>query len=170
MDSIRQILQRLSDHGVDFVVIGGVAAALHGSVRVTLDVDVCAALSEPNLSRILAALRGLHPKWRMRPDKPALPDDPERLRNFRALYLDTDIGILDVLTEVTGVGGFDEVLGHSLWVDAGGFHVRVIDLDSLIAAKRATGRPKDREPLVELENIRRELLNRQRPEPPATSS
>ena len=89
MDSIRQILARLNEHDVEFVIIGGVAAILHGSARATLDIDICAPLVEPNLSRILSALRGINPKWRMRPDRPPFPDDPAKLRGFQNFYLES---------------------------------------------------------------------------------
>lgn len=159
MESIHAILKRLNDHDVEFVVIGGVAAILHGSVRNTQDVDVSASLAEPNLTRIVSALRGLHPKWRMRPDKLPVPDDPERLRGFRHLYLDTDIGILDILTEVSGVGTFGDVARHSIEMDIEGFRCQVLDLDTLIASKRAAGRRKDLEAVIELEIIRSKLRN-----------
>jgi predicted nucleotidyltransferase len=157
MESIQQILTRLNNHGVEFVIIGGVAAILHGAARLTLDVDVCASLAEPNLSKILTALRGTHPRWRMHPNKPPLPDDPARLQGFRHLYLDTDIGILDVLTEVTGIGCVDDVLRHSTTLDVGGIRFRVLDLDTLIASKKAAGRKKDLEAVKELELIREKL-------------
>jgi predicted nucleotidyltransferase len=150
-----QLLKRLSDEGVEFVVIGGVAAAIHGSPRATQDVDVCARLGEPNLSKILAALREIRPRLRMRPDKMPLPLDPECLRGLNNLYLDTDLGTIDFLSEVSGVGGFEDVSAHSAAIDVGGFHCRVLDLDALIAAKKAANRLKDRLALPELEAILR---------------
>jgi predicted nucleotidyltransferase len=59
---LMQLLRRLNDAGVDFVVIGGVAAIAHGSARMTLDLDVCARFDQPNISRILDALRGIRPR------------------------------------------------------------------------------------------------------------
>jgi hypothetical protein len=160
MESIQQILARLSEHGVDFVVIGGVAAILHGSARVTLDLDVCASLAEPNLSNILRALRGTNPRWRMNPKQPALEDDPAKLLGFHHLYLQTDLGILDVLSEVTGVGDFETVRDHSIVLEIGELKLRVLDLDTLMEAKRAAGRRKDLDALPELELIRQKLRER----------
>jgi hypothetical protein len=131
MDSIRQILTRLSKHDVEFVIIGGVAAILHGSARATLDVDVCAALVEPNLSRILQALRGTSPKWRMHPGRLPLPEEPEKLQGFRNLYLETDLGILDILTEVAGIGSYEDVVRNSMLVELEDMKLRVLDLDAL---------------------------------------
>ena len=160
MESIQEILARLSEQGVDFVVIGGVAAVLHGSARVTLDVDVCATLDEPNLSKILAALRGTNPRWRMHPKRPPLEDDPGKLRGFHHLYLETDLGILDVLSEVTGVGDFQSVRDHSVVIEVGELKLRVLDLDTLIEAKRTAGRRKDIDAVPELELIRAKLRER----------
>jgi predicted nucleotidyltransferase len=160
MESNQQIFSRLKDNGVEFVVIGGMAAILHGSVRVTLDLDICAPLVEPNLSKILAALDGTHPRWRMRPDKLPLATDPERLRGFKHFYLDTDLGTLDILSEVIGIGTFEDALRHSVTMDFGGFTGNVLDLDSLIIAKRAAGRRKDLDAVIELELIRDTIRRR----------
>ena len=160
---IFELLKRLNDAGVEYVVVGGVAAVLHGSPRTTLDVDVCTSLSGPNLSRIVSMLRGISPKFRMRPDKPPMPDDPARLQGFTSLNLDTDLGTIDFLTEVSGVGHYPEVLNRSEVKDVGGMECRVLDLDALIAAKRAANRLKDRLVVLELEAIRKRLRERGAP-------
>jgi predicted nucleotidyltransferase len=150
----RDILKRLNDNAVEFVVIGGVAATLHGSPRSTYDIDVCAVLSEPNLSKILSMLRGINPRFRMRPDKMPMPDDAERLRGFNNLNLDTDLGTIDFLTEVSGVGVYADALRQSVEMDVDGITCRVLSIDALIEAKRAANRTKDRVVLHELEAIR----------------
>src|SRR5665213_35490 len=151
---MRDLLQRLTDNHVEFVVIGGVAAILHGSPRTTLDIDVCVLLTEPNLSKILSMLCGINPRFRMRPDKMPVPDDPERMRGLNNLCLDTDLGTIDFLTEVSGVGVYADALRESEIKDAGGFPCGVLPLDALISAKRAANRLKDRLAVLELEAIR----------------
>jgi hypothetical protein len=136
---LTDLLKRLNDHAVDYVIVGGIAAVVHGSARVTLDLDICAPLDEPNLSRILSALRGLNPRFRMRPDKMRVPDDPERLRGLKNFYVDTD---LVPLIEVEGVGAFQQVKEHSSPVDIGELTCPVLNLDALISAKRAANRAK----------------------------
>jgi hypothetical protein len=81
----------LSEHGVEYVLVGAFAAMGHGSMIVTHDVDVCAPLVRPNLDRIVEALRDLHPFFRFRPENQKLPlyDDPARLVGFRNIYLIT---------------------------------------------------------------------------------
>jgi hypothetical protein len=138
------------------VVVGGVAAGLHGSTRGTLDLDVCAPLDEANLRRILDALRDLHPRFRMHPAKPPLYDDVSRLIGFRNLNLDTDWGVIDILGEITGIGGYAEVAKHAVEMDVSGLVVRVLDLPALIESKRAVGRRKDLEDVLVLEYIRKQ--------------
>ncbi len=102
MASTLDILKRLRNHGVEFVVVGGMAGVLHGSSMVTEDVDVCAPLDRQNMVKILAALAGLNPRFRMNPQRPPLPDNPDRLAGFKNLYLVTDFGQIDFLSEKTG--------------------------------------------------------------------
>src|SRR5438874_9102706 len=88
-----ELLRRMKEHGVEFVVIGGVAASLRGSPVATFDLDICAPLNDENLVRIVAALSDLEPRFRFRPDKVRVPDDPAQLRGFKALNLNTALGV-----------------------------------------------------------------------------
>lgn len=154
MVSIPQILKRLNDHGVEYVVVGGAAATMHGSARGTLDLDICSPLNRANLQRILDALRDINPRFRFHPAKPALWDDVDRLVSFRNLNLETDLGPLDILGEITGIGGFEEVARQVISMDLGGSTIRVLNLAALVEAKRAVGRRKDLLALPELERLR----------------
>ena len=161
MASTLDLLKRLSDHRVECVVVGGVAGVAHGSSVVTEDVDVCAPLSADNLARIWAALGDLRPRWRMSPGRPPVPDDPNEVAGFKNLYLLTDLGQIDILSEISGVGAYDDVARHSIVVDLGGVTCRVLDIDALILTKKAMGRPKDLQTATELEAIR-ERVRRER--------
>jgi hypothetical protein len=154
MDPLFQILQRLSDHHVEYVLIGGMAAVVHGSSLGTQDVDVCAPMTDDNLDRIHAALQGLDARFRMRPDKVRVGDDPARLHGFKNLNLVTSLGVIDILDTVSGVGTFEDVRGRIVELDVGGFRCPVLDLDALIASKRAAGRSKDLVGVRHLEAIR----------------
>ena len=160
MDSTLEFLKRLSDQQAEFVVVGGLAAVLHGSSMVTEDVDVCVPLTAENLPRILAALRDLHPRHRMNPRHPPVPDDAARLEGFKNLYVVTDIGQIDFLGEIAGIGGFESVAARTTTVEVEGVACRVLDLDSLIVAKRTIGRPRDIQAAIELEAIRERLRGR----------
>lgn len=143
MDSLLQILKRLNDCGVDYILVGGMAAVAHGSPMMTRDVDICAPLAELNLSKILNALRGIHPKFRMRPDRMPLFEEPERLAGIKNLYLVTDLGQIDILGELPEICHYAELANCTVEMNLGGFTCRVLDLDTLIAAKKAAGRDKD---------------------------
>jgi hypothetical protein len=151
-----ELLRRLKEHGVDFVVIGGVAAALRGSPVATYDLDVCAPLNETNVPRILAAIADLDPRFRFRPDKMRLPVDPNYFRGFNALNLETTLGACDILGDLPGIGSFEELADKTTQMNVGGFTCRVLDIDTLIASKSFAGREKDKPYLAYLEAVRKQ--------------
>ena len=155
------LLKRLTEHQVEFVLIGGYAAMTYGSPVVTQDVDVCAPLTLANLTRIVNALRDINPRFRFRPDPLPLYQDPGRLVGFRNLNLVTEWGVLDILGELPGVGSFDDLNGRYNTIDFGGFTCKVLDLDGLIASKKFAGREKDVANIRHLEAIQR--LKREQP-------
>ena len=157
MVSTLDLLKRLEQHQVEFVVVGGIAGVFHGSQLVTEDVDVCAPLTLLNLERIVRALRGLSPRFRMHPKQIPLPDDVEELLGFKNLNLVTDQGQLDILSEITGIGDYDRVAPQTISIDIGGVACRVLSLDALIKSKKAINLPKDRQAVIELEAIRNRL-------------
>ncbi len=135
-------------------MIGGFAAVAHGSSRVTQDIDVVYERSAANVARILDALAGLSPRHRMVvPHRPVAGDAAE-LSTHRNLYLVTDAGAIDFLGEVTGIGDYAAARARSIELDLWGIRCAVLDLDALIDAKRALGRDKDKEVLLELEALR----------------
>jgi hypothetical protein len=146
-------VQILCDAGVDFVVIGGVAATFHGSVRVTYDLDIYYSRASSNVKRLVAALAPFHPRPRgFAQDLPFIWDEATVL-NSTILTLRTDLGEIDLLAEVAGLDSYSEVKAHSLVVNAFGRQVSTLDLPSLILAKRAAGREKDLSALPELESL-----------------
>ena len=149
------IIRLLLDNKVEFVVIGGLAMSLHGSAYVTMDLDLCYRRTPGNLAALAAALAPIHPYLRGVP--PGLPFrlDVPTLQAGLNFTLTTDHGDLDLLGEVSGVGSFDAVLAQSDDQSAFGMTFRVLSLDGLIAAKRAAGRVKDRNHLLELEALKK---------------
>jgi predicted nucleotidyltransferase len=160
MNDVASMLRVLAEHDVEFVVVGGVAAVLHGSSRVTRDLDVVYARAPENLARLVRALEGLHPYPRGAP--PGLPFrwDADTLRHGLNFTLETDVGNLDLLGEITGGGSYLELLVDSIETSAFGFTFRCLDLDALIRVKRAAGRPRDLEAIAELQVIREERAAR----------
>ncbi|MFL5276795.1 MAG: hypothetical protein ACJ79O_15690 [Myxococcales bacterium] len=153
----RKIVELLSSHKIEFIVVGGLAAIVHGSPRLTQDVDVVYSRSAENLQRIVDALRPHEPYLRGAP--PGLPFlwDARTLKNGLNFTLRTTLGDIDLLGEITGGGGYENLLPHSQELPMFGVRARVLDLDKLIEVKRAAGRPKDFETIAELEAIREEL-------------
>jgi|SRR5438128_1692368 len=151
-----RLLGTLVDGGVEFLIVGGVAAALHGSGRVTSDLDIFYRRTRLNMERLAAALAPLNPYLRGAPPNLPFHFDAETIRRGLNFTLTTDAGPLDCLGQMAGVASYDEVAPNAIDVRAHGIACRCIDLDSLIAAKRAAGRPKDFEAVAELEIIREE--------------
>lgn len=149
-----ELLARLDAEGVEFIVIGGVAATAHGSTRVTLDLDVLYSREPENIERIVAALKDLHPYLRGAP--PGLPFrfESKTLAAGLNFTLTTDRGDLDLLGTVSGVGNYSEAFSDSVEIEAFGRPLRCLSLEQLLRAKRAAGRPKDFEVIAELEEIR----------------
>jgi predicted nucleotidyltransferase len=147
----RDLLARLSDAKVDFVVIGGLAVIAHGHTRATLDLDVCYARSPENVRKMVAALALIHPRLRGAP--PELPFfwDERTVRNGLNFTLVTDEGDLDLLGEVTGLGSYDDIALRAVDLELHGAHVRLLSLEDLMRSKAAAGRAKD---LVDLEALR----------------
>lgn len=143
----------LCDAGVEFVIVGGVAAALHGSAIVTIDLDVCYSRSSLNLRRLAAALEPFRPRPRDFPGDLPFVLDESALRNGMNFTLRTGLGDLDLLGEVSGIGGYDEAVARSIAVEAFGRRVLALDLRSLIESKRAAGREKDLATLPALEGL-----------------
>lgn len=150
------MLRVLTEHRVEFIVVGGVAATLHGSARSTQDLDVVYARSSNNLSRLVAALRNHRPYLRGAPSGLPFSWNVETLRHGLNFTLQTDLGNLDLLGEIVGGGGYDELRPHSVEFEAFGLRLLCLDLDTLIRVKRAAGRPRDLEAIAELRVIREE--------------
>ncbi len=146
-------IQALADAEVEFVVIGGVSATFHGSARVTYDLDICYSRSSHNLSRLVRALEAFHPRPRGFPAGLPFIWDEATLRDASVLTLQTDVGEIDLLAEVAGLGNFDGVVNHAILVEAFGRRIATLDLPGLILSKRAAGREKDVAALPELESL-----------------
>jgi len=137
------LLTRLKENGLEFVVIGGVCVVYHGAPLATFDLDICCAFGEPNLRRIEAALRDLNPVHRLTPNKLPLELTPHLCASLKNLYLQTDLGKLDCLGEVAGIGDYDAVLKQSVVAQFSYGEFRFLTLDGLITAKQAAGRERD---------------------------
>jgi predicted nucleotidyltransferase len=152
--TLLDLVAGLNAAGIRFIIVGGVAATVHGSRRVTDDLDILFDTAPDNLDRLSALLAHWHAY--PRGVEPGLPFimDAQTLRGAEMLTLDTDRGLLDLMAVVKGVGTYAKALPATVAVDLPSGRVRVLSLAQLIAAKRAANRPKDREHLIELEALR----------------
>jgi hypothetical protein len=149
------MLRRLTEAGVDFVVIGGIAMLLHGSSRLTRDLDIVFAADAGNLEALGGVLVGLDARLREIPDDVAFVPDAGTLRNVQLLTLDTTAGWLDVHRQVEGAPRYDVLRRHAERMDLDGFSVLVASPDDMIAMKLAARRPVDLIDVDELQAIKR---------------
>ena len=110
MQDLKKLLEILLANNVDFVLIGGFAAVVHGSTMVTQDLDICMTMSGENIKKLRAILKDYHPWHRMNPEaKRSFLEYPEELDGLNNIYLQTDLGTLDILSETQPVGDFATV-------------------------------------------------------------
>ena len=143
MQNFTQLLQRLADAGLDFVIVGGFAAVSHGSAYLTRDVDICAVLSPENVEKLRRALADWKPCHRMTPQRLSFLTHPPAGQSLNNLYLQTDAGVVDIISSVLGVGDFARLREKAEELEIDGRIYRVISLTDLIQAKEAIGREKD---------------------------
>jgi hypothetical protein len=156
MEDLIELIRRIHVSGAEFVLIGGLAAVRYGSVYGTIDADICTRFAPDNIRKIGKGLEGLNPRFRQRRDLPFELSD-ERLAGLKNLYIHTNIGDLDCLGEVAGLGSYEKVLEVSVLVEFPFGNCRVLSLDGLIKAKESLARPKDLLVATELRAIREKL-------------
>ena len=156
MIDFRRLIGALCASEVRFVIVGGVAATLHGSARLTQDVDIVYSRDADNLRRISRALEPLQPYLRGAP--PGLPFrlDEHTLASGLNFTLATSAGDIDLLGEIAGAGSYDALSHHTVEVELFDFRCLCLDLPTLIEAKIASGRPKDLEAVAELRALAEE--------------
>lgn len=149
------LLARLVQHNVRFVLIGGYACIVHGGTLNTVDVDVCCDFTPENLLHLQEAIADLNPVHRMTPQRLPLILTVENCKNLNNLYLDTDLGQLDCVSVVQGLGDFDQVNERCETIEVEQVQLKVLNRDALIQSKKAMNRPRDREAVRELEAIKK---------------
>ncbi len=158
MTQFETLLRVLVEAEVEFILIGGFAGTVHGSVRFTVDLDVVYHRSPANIERLVEAITPFHPYLRGAP--PGLPflfDVPTVKRGLNFTLI-TDLGELDVLAEIPG-GQYSTLLPFAETTPIGDRNCLVLSLEKLIEVKRAAGRPKDLEAVAELEVLLEEKEN-----------
>ena len=145
-DHVAAICRVLIDHGVKFVIIGGVAARLHGTGHATIDIDICPSTDDANLSSLTAALQELGARLRVEGHSDGVPFDPhaDMLRQVTTMTLITEHGPLDLCFAPTGFpDGYASLTEHASIIVVGAVDLPVASLQDVVTSKRAAGRPKD---------------------------
>jgi hypothetical protein len=153
--NVKRLLECLTARGVDFVIVGGIAAVLLGSARVTRDLDICYASDDVNLESLGEVLLALHARLRGVDEAVPFVPDGRTLRRVELLTLTTDAGPLDLIGRPPGAPRYEALRRNAERLDVGGFAVLVASIDDMLAMKRTAGRPQDLADIEELEAIRR---------------
>jgi hypothetical protein len=149
----------LAEHHVRYVLIGGLAAVLHGSPTITADANICAERSPENLRRLSDALRDIHARIRTASEPEGVPFKPDAvlLGRMKVVNLSTDLGDLDLRFEPAAFDGYDDLAKHAVTVSVAGTVVPVASLNDVIRSKETADRPKDRAVLPVLYALRDEV-------------
>ena len=128
------IFKTLNEHGVRFVLVGGLAATAHGSSLATFDVDICFSRDVENCEALSRALQKLGAT--ITPPRPVTVEiKPELLRAHKHLHLRTQAGRLDVLSQITGLGTFEEIFGEAIRLELDGIEIHMLSLEQLILGR-----------------------------------
>ena len=149
-----QMWEAMVREDVRFVIIGGVAAVAQGSARDTNDLDICYDPAPDNTTKLVKLLNRWNARLRVPDGSGArLPFtiDARTFRDSPVMTLETDLGRIDLMDQVTGIGDYQACLVASEDMHQGPVHLRVLTLAALIRSKRAAGRKRDQEHLIELE-------------------
>lgn len=139
----RELLRRLHEAHLDFIVVGGVAATIHGVAEPTRDLDVCIRLNAATWKQVAQVLEPLNPRFALTIDR--RPVDLSQIDPLENLYALTDLGRLDFITDVSPLGDFDQLLQHVELFEVDGVELKVLSRRALIQVKEHVARPKDLE-------------------------
>lgn len=149
----------LADHEVDYVLVGGLAAVLHGSPAMTNDADIVPRRDPENLGRLSGALGSLEARLRVAeaPDGVAFDAHPSLLASMTMLHLTTRCGDLDLAFAPAGLDDYEALVANSVTFELADCRVRVASLADIIRSKTAAGRPKDHAVLPILHRLAEEI-------------
>jgi len=153
MVKVEELIPLLHKNNIKFIIIGGQAAVLQGSGFVTADIDFCYSRDKNNLENIVIALSPFKPTLRGADKNLPFIFDPKTLEMGMNFTFSTDIGDIDLLGEVTGIGNYEDTLKYSETLDIYNLPCKVLTLEGLIISKKASTRQKDLIVLKELEAI-----------------
>lgn len=151
LPDLKGLLHALVDEPVDFVVIGGLAVAVHGYIRATEHLDLVPRRDGDNLDRLVNALLRLDARLALAPERQPGPEERRALHRGRSLSLTTRLGDVDIVQRLPGVPDYGSLAARAVLVEPFGVPVRVASRDDLVAMKSACGRPIDHADLARLD-------------------
>lgn len=153
------IFRVLTDHEVDYVLVGGLAGVVHGSSAMTNDADIVPRRSAENLASLAAALRDLEARLRVaeEPDGIAFDPHPALLDSMARLNLTTRCGDLDLTFAPAALTDYEALVAASVEFELAGCPVKVAALSDIIRSKEEVNRPKDRITLPILRALAEEI-------------
>jgi hypothetical protein len=154
--NLTTLLAELAASGVEFVLVGGLAAVAQGAPVTTFDVDIVHARTPENIDRLLTFLGQVHASYRGRPGGDPLPPSRTALEGPGHSLFMTDLGPLDVLGEIEDGLSFDDLLPSAIEIELSGHVVRVLSLAEIVRQKRGSTHPKDQQALPVLEEALRQ--------------
>lgn len=162
----RELLAMLAGHEVEYILIGGLAATLHGSSALTNDADVCPLRTTENLEHLASALREVHARIRTTAEPEGLPfacDAVFLARMDTTLNLMTDFGYFDLAFRPAAFpDGYPELVTHAVEMKVAGTMIKVASLADIIRSKEAANRPKDHATLPILQALQDEIAEQAR--------
>ena len=153
MTDFNALLLLLTENGVEFIIVGGAAATAHGSARLTLDLDIVYRRTPRNITLLVTALAQIQPYLRGAPAGLPFEWSVETIQKGLNFTLITTLGALDLLGEIIGGGGYEQLMPDTIEIEISGVQCLCLGLERLIEVKRAAGRPKDLEVIAELHQI-----------------
>lgn len=149
-------LHLLTDHQIDFIIVGGVSAVLNGATYTTFDIDIVPSQESKNLDRLFSALSKIHAIFRDPAGRTILLERSHLDPGGHVLLM-TDNGPIDVMGYIGKKRGYEQLLNHVVMIDCDQMKLRVLDLETLIQSKEETGRKKDKESLSLLKSVLKEM-------------
>ncbi len=153
MTQFQKIIQILANDKIDFVVIGGLALIAQGSAYMTSDIDICYKRSEENVKKIVQAFKNYHLTLRGAPKDLPFIFDEKTLKAGMNFTFSSELGDIDLLGEIGGIGFYENVLKYSERMDLYGFECQVLTVEGLLKSKKAANRRKDQNHIAELEEL-----------------
>ena len=154
--NLSAVLEGLIEAGVDFILVGGLAAVVQGAPVTTMDVDIVHNQSPENIAKLLEFLKSVDAFYRRPDDKRIEPKEDDLPGMGRTLFT-TRLGPVDVLAVIEEGKGYGDLLEHTVEIEFRGHTIRVLDLKMLIQLKRSSTDPKDGQRLPVLEETLRQL-------------